>query len=139
MKGELVVPCTYDMAYPFTDGLASVCQNGKAGFINTKGEVAIPFIYELAGSFSDGLACVTQKGLQGYINTKGELVIPCIYGLATEFIDGLAVVSNGTGMYLPSSIINKNGTVVVEKCVGGSIDSWARIEVDSVETPVTPQ
>ena len=48
----------FERVSAFSEGLASVEQNGKWGFINTQGEVVVPCIYDIAGSFSEGLAPV---------------------------------------------------------------------------------
>ena len=58
--------------YPFKEGLALVCQNGKYGFINTQGENVIPCKYELATDFSEGLAVVKLNGKYGYVDEEGN-------------------------------------------------------------------
>ena len=60
-KGELIIPCIYEYANDFSEGLASVRKNGKEGFINKKGEIAIPFKFEECGNFSEGLAYAGNK------------------------------------------------------------------------------
>ncbi|MBO5677021.1 MAG: WG repeat-containing protein, partial [Bacteroidaceae bacterium] len=40
-QGEVVVPCIYDAAWPFSDGLAKVLQNDKWSIINTQGKVIV--------------------------------------------------------------------------------------------------
>jgi len=39
--GKEVIPCTYDYAESFSDGLAKVTINGKANFIDKTGKVVI--------------------------------------------------------------------------------------------------
>lgn len=107
-KGEEVIPFIYDYAFGFSEGLASVNQNGQWGYINTKGEEVIPLIYERADNFSEGLAVVKQNGRWGYINKQGNVMIPCRYDSACGFSNGLAKVlcNNRWGL------INKNGEEV---------------------------
>lgn len=116
--GEEVIPFEYELAYPFSEGLAVVgIDDGDAGlrrgYINTKGEEVIPFEYEDAWSFSEGLAAV-QNGKYGYINTKGETVIPFEYEDARPFSEGLAVAAkkdaNGDIKY---GYINTKGEEVI--------------------------
>ncbi len=62
--------------YPFKEGLALVCQNGKYGFISKKGEMVIPCQYEDALFFSDGIAIVCQEGKYGAIsNYSGRYAV----------------------------------------------------------------
>ena len=39
----MVIPCQYEDALFFSDGIAIVCQEGKYGAINKIGEMIIPF------------------------------------------------------------------------------------------------
>ena len=67
--GKVIQDC--EEVYPFKEGLALVCQNGKYGFISKKGEMVIPCKYELATDFSEGLAVVRLGGKYGYVNKQG--------------------------------------------------------------------
>lgn len=87
-----VIPAIYDEVFCFKDGLASVEQDEKCGYINPAGEVVIPLEYETAMSFSEGYASVVKGGKCGYINKENEVVIPFIYDAATPFEEGEAKV-----------------------------------------------
>lgn len=87
-----VIPAIYDEVFCFKDGLASVEQDEKCGYINPAGEVVIPLEYETAMSFSEGFASVVKGGKCGYINKENEVVIPFIYDAATPFEEGEAKV-----------------------------------------------
>lgn len=87
-----VIPAIYDEVFCFKDGLASVEQDEKCGYINPAGEVVIPLEYETAMSFSEGYASVVKGGKCGYINKENEVVIPFVYDAATPFEDGEAKV-----------------------------------------------
>ena len=58
--------------------MASVCKDGKWGYVNDAGETVIPCQYKYAGLFSDnGLAFVeNEEGSYECINEYGEIVIP---------------------------------------------------------------
>ena len=80
-----VLPLTlYDNVNSFSEGLASVKQNGKYGFIDKKGTVIVPLIYDNVNSFSEGLAIVGQNCKYGLIDKKGNIVLPLIYDYINE-------------------------------------------------------
>ena len=64
----------------FYEGLASIGQDDKMGFIDKTGAVVIPLEFYGASDFSGGLARVTnshddyRNGRYCYINRKGEIV-----------------------------------------------------------------
>ena len=72
LKGEEVVPCIYDSAGGFKEGLACVQKNYKSGFINVKGEEVIPCIYDNALEFKEGLACVFKNHIIGFVDKHGN-------------------------------------------------------------------
>lgn len=109
-EGQSLVPCVYDRAHPFTEGLAAV-QKGKAWqYIDRQGNVVLQPKVEDAREFGEGLAPVKMTGRWGYIDKRGEVVIDPAYGDAEPFHDGVAVVGK-PGKY---GIINRNGEVIVK-------------------------
>ena len=114
----------YFIVSGFSEGLARVEKDGKAGFIDRTGALVIPMDFDAdRGSFfSEGLALVwtggrymdsTQRVMEGgkcgFIDRTGNIVIPLEYDDATAFSEGLAAVLKGNERYL----INQNGEVVV--------------------------
>lgn len=79
---QIVIPCIYNSASPFSEGLARVSnKTGKFGFINTKGEVVIGFKYDWAHSVYDGwIYAETQSkkwgNVGGFINKTGKTMVP---------------------------------------------------------------
>ena len=71
-QGNTVIPCKYDYAGSFSEGLALVVLKSKWGFIDKQGKIVVPFQYDYARSFSNGLAWVGLNGKWGYINTRGD-------------------------------------------------------------------
>lgn len=112
--GNEVIPCQFDYAGHFSEGLANIQIGGKYGFINQLGEIVISCKYSLAGSFSEGLASVEINDKIGFIDKTGEIVIPCKYSFrfhSESFSDGLVLVSKE---FLGSQyFINKKGEVIV--------------------------
>lgn len=77
----------------FSNGLAKIFVNGKAGFINTKGKIVISPNFNDVGRFSENLAPVEfDNGKWGYINKAGKTVIDPQFDWALVFREGLALV-----------------------------------------------
>jgi DNA polymerase-3 subunit epsilon len=92
------ISCKYEIAKPFSFGLALVKSKGKFGFINYFGEEVIPLIYDEAESFNEGLALVKHKEWIGFINRNGEKIIDVGDSNYTQsFSEGLAVISDYYG------------------------------------------
>lgn len=108
INGELVIPCEYDYAAGFNEGLAAACKNGKYGFLDKTGNTAIPFEYDYALCFSNGLAAVRKNEKFGFINTLGETVIPFEYNRAVDFFYELTTVSKNDKY----GIINMEGNII---------------------------
>ena len=66
-----MIPCKYDDAGYFNEGLASVRRNGKEGFINESGIEVIPCKYDEVAPFDEGLARVKLNGKWGTVNKSG--------------------------------------------------------------------
>jgi len=61
VSGEIKIPCIYNDAELFSEGLAVVMnEEGQYGFINAKGMIALPLIYNRANSFENGIALVSE-------------------------------------------------------------------------------
>jgi hypothetical protein len=113
----MVIPATYDYAWPFADGLAKVQVYGyegfsdsKYGYINASETMVIQPVYEYARSFREGLASVYVDGKWGFVDTKGTMVIPATYDDASPFDGGLAAVEVGSKW----GFINTKGTTVIQ-------------------------
>lgn len=72
--GKIVIEARYEAARGFHEGLASVTENGKAGYINKKGEWVVKPTYDFCGDFKYGTALFRDKKSNGYINTEGKVV-----------------------------------------------------------------
>jgi len=105
---------TYTKANKFSEDLAMVEKNGKAGFINKKGRKVISFkyLYDWRSSFNEGFSVVKFKNEKfGYINKQGDIIVPGIYDEASKFQEGLAKVEvevDGKKM-----LIDTTGTQIV--------------------------
>ncbi|NNM66891.1 MAG: WG repeat-containing protein, partial [Spirochaetales bacterium] len=65
---------SWQRTYPYAEGLATVIQDGKFGFIDENGQWAIPARFDRAGLFSGGLAWVEENGKDEYVDKTGQVV-----------------------------------------------------------------
>lgn len=104
------IPCQYDDAEDFSEGLAAVKQNGKWGYVDKTGKEVIAYKYDNARSFSEGLAAVYLDEKWGYIDKTGKEVVAYKYDNAQSFSEGLAAVGQtGKG----AGFIDKTGKEIV--------------------------
>lgn len=113
-SGEIVIPCEWEDAGEFKDGIASVRKDWKYGCINTSGQLVIDCEWKGYSpiSFSEGLAPVKNNDdLWGFIDTTGTVIIPCEWEGFLEpcFSEGLAAVEKDGMM----GFINKAGEIVI--------------------------
>ncbi|RYM32900.1 WG repeat-containing protein [Brumimicrobium glaciale] len=104
-QGNLIIEYKYDMAYDFSEGLASVYLIGKKtdyyGFVDEKGNEIIPLKYEFAESFSEGLCLARLNRKFGFLNKIGETIIGFKFDEAASFEFGKARVKiNGRKFYI---------------------------------------
>lgn len=77
---ELVIPCEFEDAYSFNDGMALVQKDGKWGYIDTNGNWIIYREFDESFHFyTEGVAEVVQNGKWGLLTKEGDYVFPCEY------------------------------------------------------------
>ncbi len=133
--GKLAIPCKFDEASNFLDGLATVRKDKQWSFIDSTGKEVITIDSSLigiieVGSFSEDLCplrkmtIIDKKAARkyGYLDRQGQLAIPAKFDRAGIFRGGLAIVDslNFAG-YKPgqpggiptlSGLIDKEGKMV---------------------------
>lgn len=109
-SGKMVIKASYSEVYPFDNGVAKVCKDGKWGYINPKGKTVIPIQYDDIQPFIDGKAKVCKDGKWGYIDNKGKAIISIQYDNIEPFVDGLARVQKGKKY----GYINEDGSVYIK-------------------------
>ena len=67
-----VIPCKYDIAFSFSEGLARVRYNGKWGYIDETGKFVISCKYDGAQQFVEGIGRVRLNGGTLYIDQYGN-------------------------------------------------------------------
>ena len=116
--GKVVIPCIYNKADDFSNGMAKVKKGWKYGFIDQTGNEIIPFKYDCIGNpkdwkiFYEGLARIVVDGKYGFMDKTGKEVIPCQYDYACNFEKGMAEVLTDDGAWI---YIDKDGNFVKEQ------------------------
>ena len=80
LKGDTIVPFSYDVIFEFHEHRALVAKNNKYGYVNEQGEFVIPLRYLYSttmltlGQFQDGYAMIKQKDKSVPIDTTGKAI-----------------------------------------------------------------
>ena len=115
-SGGLPISPQYDIAQPFSSGLALVAAmssaDGKRGFIGKRGEFLIKPTFCRAQAFAEGLAAVQVNGHWGFIDTTGTFVVEPQFDYVRQFCSGEAVVGVGDIGNEQWSMIDTSGEVV---------------------------
>jgi len=109
-EGKIILPCTYDNAYPFTATGAVVVVNNKYGLIDTKGKWLIPASFDSLGQFNNSIAIFKKEGKLGLTDKTGKITLPADYQKIERLKSGfyqlcLSEILNG--------FANKNGVLIL--------------------------
>ena len=127
--GAEVIPCQFDYAEHFSEGLANIRISDNWGFVDRTGKIVIPCKYSSAGNFSEKLARVSINCKYGFIDKTGNEVIPCQFDYAGHFSEGLANIQIG-GKY---GFINQLGEIVISckySLAGSFSEGLASVEIN---------
>jgi len=124
-EGAIVIPMQFEIAQPFSDGLAAVRVDSKWGYIDKTGKFVIKPQFKSAGPFSEGLAPVsnvidTQSQMRSveedvapntdFIDKQGKIVFSLPVDFAEPFVNGVARVRVGFKL----GYIDKTGKYIWE-------------------------
>lgn len=123
--GDIVIEPQFERVNPFSEGLASVSDGEKYGFIDTTGKLVIPMKYEMLSEsepdinksflydrrginsgpfgavyFSQGLCAVNENGKYGFIDKTGNFVIPPQFDEPSNFYEDVATCKIGNYYYI---------------------------------------
>ena|GEM_PF-2519962 len=101
-KGEEVIAPKYDMAFDFSEGLATVVKNNKTLIIDKCGretETSFRHVYR----FSEGYAVYEQKDdagntVLGYVDRNGRVAVPAKFEYASSVQNGEVTVTCGNSL-----------------------------------------
>ena len=85
---RFVLPCDYEDAGHFGEGLVPAKQDGKWGFVTLDGKWPIPAVFDEARSFKRGCAPVRKDGKWGFIDKSGKAATPFAYDDVKDVRDG---------------------------------------------------
>lgn len=124
-QGNVVVPCKYETAFPFEDGVGKVGKGGKYGFVNAEGRVVLPLKYEEIVPWRGSIYRVKSGKKYGLVSNTGATVLdvkysyvsmPNCYGRAWIGKGGKIANVNKVACLTKAKygIINERGVIVVE-------------------------
>ena len=90
---SIIIPCTYDETFPFSDKLGKVKLKLLGyGFVDKTGKEIIPCKYDIAWDFAEGTAKVCLNDKWGLIDKTGQELTEIKYYYIGDFIEGIAKV-----------------------------------------------
>lgn len=145
LKDEWIAKPQYDLAEPFSEGLACVMKTNqfgesKYGFINQEGKVVIDLIYsERPSNFLGGLSRVSPKDKtefkEAYIDKKGNIMVKLNQMNEYKYIgDGLYMAKrksllNAEGHIIPANEFLKTYGVIMDASKEKDLFIWDLSEV----------
>jgi len=84
-EGKVVVEPGYDLAYPFTEGMAAVRLGGKYGYLNESGKEVVAPKYDFTWQFIGGFAAVKLGDKFGFIDVTGKEIVEPRYEEANNY------------------------------------------------------
>jgi hypothetical protein len=113
-QGNLQIPCLYEQAQGFSEGLANVLLNGKGQTIDKTGKLVFLHPVETEGAlpqpFKEGIAGFSnRKKLYGLLDKTGKMILKPTYEAIDAFSEGLARVE----MDKKSGFINLKGELQI--------------------------
>ncbi len=101
-QGDEVIPCKYDDAFAFYNGLGAVSIGNKRTFVNKQGQEVVPLEeYEELSNYEHGYVVAVLNGKTAIYDYEGNVIVPYLY----EAIEGyendiMAVCMNGKWGYV---------------------------------------
>lgn len=134
-SGNEIIKPQYEMAYPFSEGVAVVVKDGQYKLINTKNETVYTFDNDVFayGTFVNGFLKVEVNGKYSFMD-KNYQIASISYDTLENFQDGYALCSkivNGVRKY---SFIDTNFNEILTNelaaynFVDNFYDGWARVK-----------
>lgn len=81
LQGNVVVPCKYETAFPFRNGVGKVGKGEKFGMVDATGKELLPVKYEEIAEWGNGLYRIRSGNDYGLSSATGDLKLPVKYSL----------------------------------------------------------
>jgi len=121
-EGELVIPCRYQAAYTFADGLAAVKKDGLWGAIDKNGNTVIPFRYERSFGTDEGYMVVGMDNKYGLVDRDNNIVVPLEYDDLSTFQNGVAYAVRDGFIHIITEAAGKPGALAYASTQSVEID-----------------
>lgn len=93
----MVIPQRFELAFPFSEGLAAVRIKGRYGYIDEAGKEVIAPKFDLAGGFFQGLAEVLVGQQTGIIDKAGSIIVKPQFARAYVLTKDVLIAREGDG------------------------------------------
>lgn len=111
-KGKEMIPCMYDYAGRFSEGVAVVRKDSKSGVIDKSGKVIVPLEYYEIDNCENGVILAREDmSTYGAFNAKGKQIIPFEYSYLGSPFDGMILAKNDERMY---GYFNLKGNLAID-------------------------
>lgn len=120
-QGKVIVPCKYETAFPFSDGVGKVGKGDKYGLVDVSGKEILPVKYDEIISWGNELYRIKSGDNYGLISNTGTMLLkpkysfisrPNCYGKALITTGGKVKKSIISGAKM--GLINADGKVIIE-------------------------
>lgn len=119
--GQNTIPCIYDYAIAYRNGLSLVKKEKKWGFINKENQVVVPIIYDGCQFETNGSFYITTiDNKQGIVDTLGQIVIPPKYEKIYKYFynNGNIIIGRNNKYGLVDSAGNEILPVIYDRIYG---------------------
>lgn len=120
-QGNIVVPCKYEIAFPFNNGVGKVGKGDKYGLVDASGKTILAVKYDEIIQWSDNVYRIKSGKNYGLVSNKGTLLAkpkysfisrPNCYGKALITASGKE--KKGTLSKTKVGMVNTDGKIVIE-------------------------
>lgn len=98
-EGYEIIPCVFQDAVHFSEGLAAVFDGDRWSYIDPNGNTILHQVSETPGLFMHGVVPISREGKFGLIDADGHELLPLVYSLVTHACDPIVVAEASSGSF----------------------------------------